>query len=125
MMIFHFPQRNISKVKLDLVINKTKIEQVKEFCFLGVVFDECLTWKSHNHKIASKIAMTVGTINRLKRFLPVDVLKIIYNALVLPYLNYGLLLWGLNFKRIFKLQKWAVRAITSSKFRAHTERLFF
>ena len=125
MMIFHFPQRNISKVKLDLVINKTKIEQVKEFCFLGVVFDECLTWKSHNQKIASKIAMTVGTINRLKRFLPVDVLKIIYNALVLPYLNYGLLLWGLNFKRIFKLQKWAVRAITSSKFRAHTERLFF
>ena len=49
----------------------------------------------------------------------------IYNALILPHINYGLLLWGKNFKRIFKLQKWAVRAITCSKYNAHTEPIFF
>ena len=30
-----------------------------------------------------------------------------------------------NTKRIYKLQKWALRAITSSKYNAHTEPLFF
>ena len=41
-----------------------------------------------------------------------------------PHLNFGVLLWGKNVKRIFKLQKWAVRAICSSKYNAHTDPLF-
>ena len=69
MMLFHFHQKKISNIKLDLKINNTKIEQVKEFCFLGVIFDECITWKSHVQKAASKISVVVGTINKLKRFL--------------------------------------------------------
>ena len=32
---------------LQLSINNTKIEQVKEFDFLGKVIDECMTWDSH------------------------------------------------------------------------------
>ena len=124
MMIFHFHQRKISHMKLNLKINKTKIEQVKEFCFLGVMFDECITWKSHIKKIASKISVVVGTLNKLKRFLPQNILKMIYNSLVLPHINYGLLLWGQNYGRIFKLQKWAMRAITCSKYNAHTEPIF-
>ena len=124
MMLFHFPQKKITNINLDLKINRTKIEQVDEFCFLGVMFDECITWKSHVKKIASKISVAVGTINKLKRFLPQNILKMIYNALALPHINYGLLLWGQNSGRIFKLQKWAVRAITCSKYNAHSEPLF-
>ena len=124
MMVFHYHQKNISNLNLRLYINKTRIKQVQDFNFLGVVFDECVTWKEHTQKIAGKISVSVGTLNRLKRFLPVDVLKTIYNALILPHLNLGILLWGHNFKRIFKLQKWAVRAITNSKYNAHTNPLF-
>ena len=63
-------------------------------------------------------------MSRLKRFLPVEILKTIYNALVQPHLNYGILLWGKNIRRICKLQKWAVRSITCSKYNAHTDPLF-
>ena len=124
MMIFHYHQKRISDINLRLYINKTRIKQVKEFNFLGVVFDECVSWKDHTQKIAGKISMSVGTLKRLKRFLPEDILKTIYNALILPHLNLGILLWGHNCDRIFKLQKWAVRAITSSKYNAHTNPLF-
>ena len=48
----------------------------------------------------------------------------IYNALIQPHLNYGVLLWGKNIKRIQKLQKWAIRSITLSKYNAHTDPLF-
>ena len=124
MMLFHFHQKKTSNIKLSLKINNISIEQVKEFCFLGVMFDECITWKPHVAKIAGKVSAVVGTINKLKRFLPQNILKMIYNALVLPHINYGLLLWGQNLGRIFKLQKWAMRAITCSKYNAHTEPIF-
>ena len=89
MMIFHHRQRNISNIKLDLIINNTKIEQVSEFNFLGIMLDECLTWNSHTQKISSKISVVNGTLSRLKKFLPCDILLTIYNALILPHLNYG------------------------------------
>ena len=124
MMVFHYHQKRISNLDLRLYINKTRIKQVKEFNFLGVVFDECLSWKEHTQKIAGKISISVGTLKRLKRFLPMDILKTIYNALILPHLNLGILLWGHKCERIFKLQKWAVRSITSSQYNAHTNPLF-
>ena len=124
MMIFHHRQKNISKLNLQLYINNTKIEQVKEFDFLGMVIDECMTWDSHINKIACKISRVNGVLSRLKRFVPSEILKIIYNALILPHLNYGILLWGKNIHRIQKLQKWAVRSITLSKYNAHTDPLF-
>ena len=124
MMIFHHRRRDISKLNLKLYINNTRIEQVKEFNFLGLILDECLTWKSHIQKISSKISVVNGTLSRLKRILPTDILKIIYNALIQPHLNFGVLLWGKNVKRIRKLQKWALRAITASKYNAHTDPLF-
>ena len=124
MMLFHHRQRNISALIPKLYINGLRIDRVTEFNFLGCVLDENLTWKSHIQKIACKIAVVIGTINRLKRFLPCDILKTIYNALIQPHINYGVLLWGKNNKRILKLQKWAVRAITCSKYNSHTDPIF-
>ena len=83
-----------------------------------------MTWDSHINKISGKISRVNGVLSRLKRFVPSDILKMIYNALIQPHLNYGVLLWGKNVARIKKLQKWAVRSITLSKYNAHTDPLF-
>ena len=48
----------------------------------------------------------------------------LYNTLILPHLNYGILAWGFDCSRLFKLQKKAMRIICCSKFNAHTEPLF-
>ena len=124
MMIFHHRQKNISKINLQLFINNTKIDQVKEFDFLGITIDECMSWNAHINKISSKISRVNGVLSRLKRFVPSNILKMIYNALIQPHLNYGILLWGTNTTRIQKLQKWSVRSITLSKYNAHTNPLF-
>ena len=124
MMVFHHRQKKVPKNDIKLFINSKKIECVAEFNFLGVILDQNLNWKSHVHKISGKIAGVAGTLSRLKRFLPCNILKTIYNALIQPHLNLGVLLWGINIGRIYKLQKWAVRAITSSKYNSHTSPLF-
>ena len=124
MMIFHNRQRNISSLIPNLEINGITIEHVKTFNFLGLILDEHLTWNSHIQKICGKIACVIGTMNRLKRFLPSFILNQIYNSLVLPHLTYSILTWGTKLKRVQKLQKWAVRTITNSKYNSHTDPLF-
>ena len=60
-------------------------------------------------------------INRLKHTLLPRILLTLYNTLILPHLNYGLVLWGHRNERILKLQKRAIRTISNSKFNGHTE----
>ena len=124
MMIFHHRQKKVSTKDIKLLINSKKIECVEEFNFLGIILDQNLNWKSHVHKVSGKIAGVAGTLSRLKKFLPCNILKTVYNALIQPHLNLGVLLWGKNIGRVYKLQKWAVRAITSSKYNSHTSPLF-
>ena len=51
---------------------------------------------------------------------PTEILLAIYNALVLPHINYCILLfWGADSNTIFILQKKAVRAIASAGYNAH------
>ena len=117
----YYKQRNVSKIIPKLEINGIPIERVKEFNFLGINLDENMTWKSHVKKIACKIACTVGTMKRIKKFMPQKVMRLIYNSLVLPHITYGLILWGSKLKRINKLQKWSVRTIVNAKYNEHTE----
>ncbi len=100
------------------------IERVAEFNFLGLTLDEHLTWKCHINKISNKISQCMGILNRLKRFLPIHTKVLIYNSLVLSHLNFGILLWGFKYGKVFKLQKKVVRILSLSKYNAHTEPIF-
>ena len=93
-MIFHYRQRKIDSLIPNLKINLEPIERVTEFNFLGLTIDEQLSWSPHIQKISNKIARTLGIMNRLKRFLPEKLLRLIYNSLILPYFQYSILTWG-------------------------------
>ena len=123
-MIFHYKQKSIENIVPKLMINNVVIERVQVFNFLGVSIDENITWKPHAQKVAAKIACTIGTIKRLKHFLPASIMKTLYNSLILPHITYGIILWGKELKRINKLQKWAIRTIDVAKYNAHTEPIF-
>ena len=123
-MIFHHYQRNITNISPTLKINCEPIERVTEFNFLGLTIDEHLSWKPHIQKISNKIARTLGIMCRLKNFLPTDILRILYNSLILPHLHYSVLSWGFKMGRLDKLQKRAVRIISNSRYNSHTDPLF-
>ena len=123
-MLFHYPQRKVDNLSLDLKINSTSIERVSEFNFLGLTLDECLNWKPHVQKISNKISPIIGVLCRLKNYLPKHILRTIYNSLILPHLQYAVLTWGFKMGRAELSQKRAMRVITSSKYNAHTEPLF-
>ena len=72
-------------------------------------------------KMSNKISRSLGIMCQLKRFLPQNILRILYNSLILPHLQYCILSWGFKSERLFKLQKRAVRIITCNTYNAHTE----
>ena len=123
-MIFHHRQRKIDEFIPDIRINDSPIERVTDFNFLGLQIDQHLNWNAHIQKCSNKISRTLGVMNRLKRHLPTKILRVLYNSLVLPHLQYAILRWGSKLSRLSKLQKMAIRVVTCSKFNAHTEPLF-
>ena len=123
-MIFHNPKFHRVNIPYNLEINLEKVDCVSEFNFLGIVLDEFLTWQPHVKNVSSKVSRSLGIIKRVKKFLPIQALKSLYNALIVPHLNYGLKLWGPRSEAIALIQKRAIRVITKSKFFAHTSPLF-
>ena len=121
-MVFHAPQKRVNYP--DIYIDNTLIDYIDTFNFLGVYIDKTLRWNSHIDFIACKISKVIGMLNKLKHFLPPNILLSIYNALIVPHLNYGNILWGNKNTKIFGLQKKAIRVITLSKYKSHTSKLF-
>ena len=64
------------------------------------------------------------SLSRTKRYLDSSVLLKIYNLLILSHLHYGILCWGFDCHKLFKIQKKAIRLICKSKYNAHTDPLF-
>ena len=125
-MIFHPKQKNLSNHHIpSIIINNQPVEKVNCFKFLGVLLDENLTWNKHVNFISNKLSRTCGIMSKIKNTLSRSTLKLIYNALFLSHLNYGITTWGFHScSRLITLQKKAVRIINNSNYNAHTSILF-
>ena len=64
-------------------------------------------------------------INRVKKLLPPETLKLLYYSFIQPHLQYGLTLWGgcsnQNKKRVIAIQKRSIRTVCKAYFNSHTE----
>ena len=70
--------------------------------------------------VGNKISKITGILYRLKNEFPESVLFILYNSVIVSYIIYGLLLWGVHSHRLESLQKKALRFMTNSSYLAHT-----
>ena len=75
-MLFHTPNTKFKFIP-KLVINDTELERVENLNFVGLTINENLNWKPHMDKISNKISKSGGVINRLKHFLPTNILRMI------------------------------------------------
>ena len=55
--------------------------------------------------VSNKISKVIGILYRLKHVFPEYVLYTLYNSLIVSYINYGLLLWGVDSHKLQSLQK--------------------
>ena len=104
------------------------LEEKEYVKYLGVLIDSNLTWKYHIRHITFKISKSIGIIAGLRHFVPKSTLLHIYQSLVLPYLSYGIAVWGqaakMHLEKILILQKRVLRLIYFTPYTAHAVPLF-
>ena len=123
-MVFHHKQKQLNPDSIPILeINRTQIKLVKELNVLGITINE-LDWNYHTIKISNKLSRAIGNMHQLRTIIPMQILKHMYSSMILPHLYFGITTWGFNCRRVYGLQKKAIRIITKSKFNAHTEPLF-
>ena len=119
----------ISSLPGNIIFDNIAIQKVNSTKFLGVIIDNKLSWKLHIDNICKTVSRNVGVINKLKHFFPTRILFMLYSTLILPYINNGILAWGnankSDLNRLLLIQKKAIRIVTNSGYRSHTNVLFF
>ena len=104
---------------LDIKINHSQIVRKKSVKYLGVIVDENLKWQNHINYVASVVSRNIGVMGRAKFYLSSHHLLLLYNILILPYLNYCAAVWGSNYPtridKLIKLQKRAIRIIDKKR----------
>ena len=95
--------------------------------FLGVLLDDCLTWKNHIQMIENKISKNVGILYRSKFLLNQKSLTGIYFSFIHVYINYTNIAWSSTnpskLKKILNKQKHASRIILSEEINTHSRPL--
>ena len=113
---------------LDLNINGEKLNEKTHAKYLGLIFDNKLLWHHHLDHVASKLIKGNGLLAKLRHFVPSQKLKMLYNALIQPHLDYGSLSWSSaaqsNLDYIQKFQNKSIRTIHFKKTQDATAPLF-
>ena len=77
-----------------IVINQTRIQEVKETKFLVVIIDNKLKWSAHIKYISKNTAKGIGIILKSRTVFSNETLLSLYHTFVYPYLSYCIHVWG-------------------------------
>ena len=123
-----FTKKKCAKPEVKLTIDEEILFEVSQTKFLGVIIDNQLSWKNHVNVICGKIARGIGIMLRARSVINKSTLITLYYSFVYPYYVYCNHIWGTsstkNMKRLFILQKKAVRIICHANPRSHSDPLF-
>ena len=104
------------------------IQRVNHLKFLGVVFDEKLSFSKHIATLCNKLSRSSSLLYQLRDFLPTHILKNIYYAHIYPHLNYCNCIWSNTYRThltpLILTHKKIIRNISKAEFLQHTEPLY-
>lgn len=122
----------ISKKEIDLgnlviKIGNDIIKRVECVKYLGVFIDDKLNFNKQMDTVCKQLASKINFFKRISRKLTPETKKIIYNAIILPHIDYCATLYincnKEHMKMLQKLQNREMRIILKCEFRKHTEEM--
>ena len=117
-----------TKHNFNIYMNNQLIRQTTSIKYLGVNFDDKLNWSTHLTALKNKISKGAWALAKLRKFVKLDTLIMIYYSLIYSHLNYCIIPWGFAsekyLKPVFTLQKKVMRIMTHSFYLEHTNPIF-
>lgn len=121
-------KQNLTVDKDPIIINGNKINYSNCIKFLGLYIDEQLTWKIHINKIKEKIIPYVGILSKVRHYLPLKYLKLIYYSFIYSHLQYLASVWttacNCHLNQLKTVQNKAIKFIFKLPFLEPTANLY-
>ena len=113
---------------LKLSINFNLIKKSDYVKYLGVIVDNKLSWTHHIDALKLKLSKACGIIYKLRYYVPLSTLKLVYYSMFQSHLQYSLLNWGRacksNLHKLEVLQNKIIRACLFCPLQYHTNLLY-
>ena len=78
-----------------------------------------MSWVPHINYLITKLKCSIGSLNRIKDYIPTSLHKSLYHTLFESHLTYGISVWGgvsnKNLDKLFKIQKKCLRIMFGNK----------
>ena len=111
------PYTHSRNIIFNPMINEKLLKVVTSYKYLGITVDNQLNFINHIKNLQKKIASGVGVLWKLKKFLPLDTLLLLYYVLIQPHILYAIIICGSTCSayknRLRTLQNSAIRAIAN------------
>lgn len=102
-------------VPINVYIDNLSIDRTYNIKYLGVMFDDCLSFKDNGKYVMNKLSKKVYLLNRISKCLSMFTKILLYRSIVAPHLQYcSTILFGLpqvDIQRMQKIQNRAMRSI--------------
>ena len=121
LILFHHHNKKINynlKIKID-----GKILYPSDYVkYLGILMDSSLNWRFQSNALAIKLSRANGMLSKVRHYVPLNTLRMIYFGIFHSIMSYGSQIWGqffnLSVKRISNLQNKSMRIINFAHYRA-------
>ena len=96
--------------KFDIEVESVNIVNLSHPKFLGIMVDDCLTWKHHVNAVTNRVRSNRKLLTNAKNLLNANALRNIYQGHIYSHLTYGLVIWGSTISNqskedLYKLKK--------------------
>ena len=92
--IFKLAHKALFSSSWPSYVDQQEIENAESFNYLGVIVKQNMCWADHVDSLCTKVAQRIGTINRVRKLLPLNARLTLYNSLVSPLFSYADFVWG-------------------------------
>ena len=124
--LIYFRNKGTNILPNKIKLNGVKLVHQSEIKYVGIVFDEFLTFKSQINNMNTKLKRANNLISISRHYIPKNLLSQIYYGQFFSHLNYGCQLWGQNPNQLEKtqiLQNKAARKISFAHYQANSDPL--
>ena len=86
----------------NIFINNEKLEENSIAKYLGVYFDDKLTWEHHINYTNKRLSRGIGILAKMRHYVSEKTLTSVYTAFIQPHIDYGVLSWASSTKTHLK-----------------------
>ena len=103
LIIFRDPKKKMTQ-DLKIKINGKKLTPSISVKYLGIYIDHHLNWKTQQTNLSPKLGRAVGMLCKIRHFVNIETLHMIYYGIFSSILMYGSQIWGQQNNIVKKLQ---------------------